>query len=518
MPFLSLPGSVRMFYEVLSDPLATDNADLVDPATPLLDPSKPTLVTLVPFYAVQASALPQIDASSPLRKTHNIVAFSPRSHGRTVSEAKPQHDALVSAADLAFAFEALQLPPSQIYAPGSICGRIAIAFATMFPAQVTAIVVLGASALSALTTTEGFEMLDSTMFNPLSLEDLHEIMGELAMQLMGRNAKGDQVDDFVNLLLRRHNPRHCSKSYELCRLSYLGMPLTPEAVAKVKAPVLLLHGENDEYSSPAHALTWRELLMGSSEVAFHIIPDASHVAFLSEAEPALSHMTSFLSRHTPSSPLPIHSPDFALALRTCSEMAQNPKILVRNPRNPESYSALSTEEREKCAVDLAKMARYEAEWSARPLADGAEGLEPWQDASAGRIPRQRWRWSRRNDAPSSSPRASQRYSIASEVAVQIISSETVVQVTSEQAIRPFSLVESKVLPAVTPEEDEDALSTASDDDSDDDSEDFPGRKDSGFVDALTGDEHNMDKKEVEGVVESMSRLAFQRHQRSQGSQ
>jgi len=172
MPFLNLPSSVRLHYEVLK-PDGTSGDQLA------ADPTKPTLVALVPFLARTAMDVPQLRPGSSLRADYQIIAMSPRSHGRTTSEVRPQHDPFVSAADLAFAFKALQLPPCPVYAPGFIAGRTAVAFAILFPELVTALALIGVSGTEGMTTVEGFRTLDATLFNPEEPADLYEALGEL---------------------------------------------------------------------------------------------------------------------------------------------------------------------------------------------------------------------------------------------------------------------------------------------------------------------------------------------------
>ncbi|GAA5885111.1 hypothetical protein JCM6882_007232 [Rhodosporidiobolus microsporus] len=504
MPFLSLPSSTRLFYEIVSN-------------EGQFDPHKPTLVALVPFCIAQASSIPQIGPSSPLRQTHNIFAFSPRSHGRTVSEVKPQHDAFVSAADLAFAFEALQLPPSHVFAPGAICGRIGLAFTTLFPDLVLTLALAGVSGSDPMTSIEGFRTLEATMFNPSDVEDLYEIMAELALQLWDDCTSADKLDDFINLLLRRHNPRHASKSYELCRLSYMGMHLPAEAVAEIKTPVLLFHGERDGYSNPAHSQRWQSLLTGSSEVELHLIPDAPHLVWSTQSDFVLSHLTSFLSRHalppspTSSAPSPA-SPDFALALRTCARMTSNPKVLLRNPRSPESFSALTKEEKDDAAKDLERVKGFEKHWRAQPLPEGAEGSEPWDEGMEGRVPRPKWRWSRRHDErPTSDRGASARFSVASEVVVQIASvQETTKLSASSPGVSPgsvspsrVSMVESNILP---PAQEADEEQEKEDEDG------SRSRKDSGFIESFLEDDELDAAKQLDGVLESMSRVALAKAQ------
>ncbi|BGP29411.1 hypothetical protein JCM10296v2_001150 [Rhodotorula toruloides] len=502
MPFLSLPGGVRMHYEILTD--ASAAAPSTSSTSSLLDPSKPTLVSLVPFCVPQATDIPQLRPTSPLHATHNIVAFSPRSHGRTVSESKPSHDPFVSAADLAFAFEALQLPPSQLYAPGSICGRIGVAFTILFPNLVTALSLVGISGREAKTSTAGFKTLDSAMFDPEEAEDLHETLAELSYSLWGDHLTTDEFDAFINLLLRRHNPRMATRSYELCRISYLSVNLTPEALAGIRQPVLILHGEEDRYNDASVVGDWRRMLTGAKSVEAHVIPDSPHMCFITAHEPVTYHLSSFLRRHLPPY-LPTYTPPaFSSALETVSKLFNSPKARLRNPRNPESYSSLSDADKEEVRVDLERMRRYEREWATKPLLEGAEGVEPWELETAERIPRPKWRWSRRHDAYADSPRHSQaRFSVASEVFVQVASVQSAEKIPdSKPFIRPMSIAEVKVLPPL-PVEDEESDSDSS---SEDEDSGWLGRKDSGFVDAfeVLPDEEEKAKPSAQDAVDNVA--------------
>ncbi|GAA5973336.1 hypothetical protein JCM11641_003078 [Rhodosporidiobolus odoratus] len=504
MPFLNLPSAVRMHYEVLSLSTSTTSHSIHATAA-WLDPSRPTLVVLVPFFVTHASALCQLGPTSPLLRSHNVLAFSPRAHGRTTSEPKA-HDAFASAADLAFAFEALQLPPSQLYAPGSICGRIALAFAAMFPSQVTALALCGVGSGARLAGPEAWATLESTLFNPPEEQDLHEVVGELALQSLGYNADTDSIDELTNIFVRRYNPRHAVSAYTLCRLVYLSMPLTAEAAALIKAPVLLLHGEDDVFCPPSDPARWTQVLVNAEAVEMHVIPGAPHVCYHTHNDDVLPRLTSFLSRHAPSSspsPIPL---DLTAALRTCSSITGNPKVLLRNSRCPESYSVLPDAEREEATRDLARMQQYEAEWAKRPLVRGAEGLEPWEAAKTERVARPTWRWSRRHEFPSASPRSSSRFSCANEVIVQIDSVRRTSRADEAVAL-PLSTVDKVLSPrlgrtASATSSFRNYDGESSDDESD--GESCRGRKDSGY-----GEFDDFDMAKQDGVVESMSRLALQ---------
>lgn len=85
------------------------------------------------------STLPQLAPTSTLRQHFDIIALAPRSHGETTAPITAESDHFVAAAEIAFAYEALQIPPCPIFAPSMICGRIALAFTVLFPDLVTSL-------------------------------------------------------------------------------------------------------------------------------------------------------------------------------------------------------------------------------------------------------------------------------------------------------------------------------------------------------------------------------------------
>ncbi|GAA5998059.1 alpha/beta fold hydrolase [Rhodotorula paludigena] len=492
MPFLSLPGAVRMHYDVLGSPSGSQTN---------VDPTKPILVVLCPFVSVQASELPQLSPGSPLHDVYQIVAFSPRSHGRTTSDSKPQHDPFVSAADLAFAFEALQLPPSPLFAPGSICGRIAVAFTILFPHLVTSLALIGMAGRGAKASREAFRTLDGSMFNPEEPEDMHETLAELCHSLYNEYISVDESDKFLNLLLRRYNPRNVVHNYELCRMSYLSFTVPEAAVASIKQPILLLHGDCDRYNSVHDFAEWQQLFTGAYEVDAHIIPDAPHLCWMTSPAEVTSRLSSFLLRHAPPSTPSYHPPDFPAALRRVAQLTSNAKAAQRNPRSAESFSCLSDEDKDEAAGDLSRMREYAAAWQSRPLLEGAESVEPWEEQAMGRVPRPKWRFSRRYDTLDESPRSSTaRFSVASEVFVQIASVEQSEKVSDALDPLPMSIVEVQVLPST-------AAMQESDSSDDEDSLGHPDRKDSGFVDAVESQPSDI-KPSYESITEPLLRVSL----------
>ncbi|GAA5854694.1 hypothetical protein JCM9279_006994 [Rhodotorula babjevae] len=472
MPFLDLPSSVRMHFEVLQPD-----------GTETVDPTRPTLVTLVHFVSPDYSHVPQLRPESSLRADYQIIALSPRSHGRTTSTVRPEHDPYVSAADLAFAFEALKLPPSSIYAPGFIASRIAVAFAVLFPDLVTSLCLIGFGTTEGRTGLEGFRTLDASMLNPEEPADLYETLGELAQNLYNNELHVDAFDDVMSILLRRYNPRRALHAFELCRLAYLNVNITPDALASIQQPVLALRGGDDFYTKVDDAQQWADKLYRSRHVEMPVIPNAPHLCWSTHPETTTAHLSSFLARHAPPRPASYTPPDFTGALRRTATLFGNPDALLRDPGLPESFSTLTAQEALVVAADIERIAGYEAAWRARPLIDGAEGVEPWQQWCTDLVRQPRWRWSRRNNFIPPISRANS-ISVATEV---VVSTERATAALATDS-RPSSFVEVSVSPtSSSPHADSGAALLRARDGGAEDDKGKLSRKDSGFVGGLNGD-------------------------------
>lgn len=100
-----------------------------------------------------------------------------------------------------------------------------------------------------------------------------------------------------------------------------------------------------------------------------------------------SLFTSFLSRRGSFSstvvPLDLHH-----ALQVASDLGDNPRILQRNPRQAESYSLLSPEERDTATRTLQEYARLEG--MCQLDLPGTKEKEAWEQDPLVR-PRQPWK-------------------------------------------------------------------------------------------------------------------------------
>lgn len=145
MPFLALPGGISLFYELLpclDDPTHDVASSSTSAPSSPLPSNKPTLIILSPLLCDITSRCPQ--ATDPrIRAAFNVVCIDLRSQGRTRNEVRASYDHGVAAAEVAFAMEALRIPPSYVYAPGFVAFPVAVQLAILFPELVLGLAFAG---------------------------------------------------------------------------------------------------------------------------------------------------------------------------------------------------------------------------------------------------------------------------------------------------------------------------------------------------------------------------------------
>lgn len=152
----------------------------------------------------------------------------------------PESDHYVAAAEVASAYEALQVPPCPLFAPSTICGRIALALAILFPDLVTSLAFVSLGSRSARRSIaqlvgfcelgvtgediviEMFTELGEPFFHPLfkrSLPSTDALVTEnsslrraAAAILGGQGQTAEERDDLVKFLLRVSERRGCTQS------------------------------------------------------------------------------------------------------------------------------------------------------------------------------------------------------------------------------------------------------------------------------------------------------------------
>ncbi|ORY58330.1 Alpha/Beta hydrolase protein [Leucosporidium creatinivorum] len=393
MPHVSLPGALQLYYELYrggSSPSTTASPGSSTSPTTTLSLEHPTLVLLSPSW-LDVSML----EFSALRSHYNCVLFDLRSHGRTKGEVNPAYDHFVGAADIAFAMEALHVPPSHVYGTGAIAYQVALKLCLLFPNQVLSLSLAGITGLfTEPVRKEAFEELNHAWCFPQDEDDYYEAMDAMAMLFLSGEADRsvDLTDQVIGALVRRYSPYKLRRTFEISVPNHRASGVTKEALAGIKQPILLIHGTED-MAFPLSAIEdVRDNFTGAAEVDWHPIEGAPHMLALTRPDLVLSLFTSFLARHPifSSTVVPL---DLSYALNMSATLARNPKILLRNPRLQESYSILSTEEKDLSAKTIGEWKKLEE--SCTLWLPGVNEKEEWEKDPKVR-PRQPWKFSTRN--------------------------------------------------------------------------------------------------------------------------
>ncbi|GAA6064702.1 hypothetical protein JCM10212_000119 [Sporobolomyces blumeae] len=393
MPYVSVSESVELYYE----------------QTPHVK-SKPSLVLIAPSWTNTIALAPYVDA---FKRDYNCTAIELASHGRSINRVEPEWDFFCGAVELAFAIEALNLPPSHIFAAGGPAFQVAVKTCLLFPDQVESLILVGVATFFAEPrNNEAFEEVDEVWFRPPTEEDFVEVLGAIGDFLFGDKRPGaDDVrmrDWLLGTIARRFHPWAGRHVWMASWPNHRHPRLTPELLGKITKPILMIQGERDLAYPIEDIEEFSECFVSSEELQFVRVPDGPHLLALSHPQLVISHMASFLKRRSPTAPKPVSlSPSTALEI--AAEIGSNPSVATRDPRDPLSYSLQSADELAESRTRLAEMIKGEKECMlVLPMChEPQDWFEPVTAADRERKLR-RWKWSTRHEnahhyTPSSRP-------------------------------------------------------------------------------------------------------------------
>jgi pimeloyl-ACP methyl ester carboxylesterase len=229
------------------------------------------------------------DQLGPLGASHRAIAYSRRYNLPNTNKVRPGYSAVVDADDLAALIKKLHL--GKVHVVGHSYGALAALFlAVKHPELVRSLVLAEAPAVSLLAHLPG----DQAEIGKATLADIQERM---VKPMKAAFAKGDRdagLRAFLGFVMR--DPQAWDKMPEAARQETLNNAhewdvmmttgelfpeLDPGAVRKIRAPVLLLSGEN---SYPFLRLVDEELqrlLPNNERIIFH---GASHRMWFEQPE------------------------------------------------------------------------------------------------------------------------------------------------------------------------------------------------------------------------------------------
>ncbi|KAF8914148.1 alpha/beta-hydrolase [Gymnopilus junonius] len=226
------------------------------------DPEKPPIVILPPAFLDSTWTEAQM-GDSRLNKNYNIIAFDMRSSGKSICRPSGRHDSWVDAADLAFCFQILHLPPSHILALEGTSVYCALRFAVLFPELCLSLTLVNVPAPSELKWIYQNidELVHAACFSD-DLEPFQQATFECIEFLFGPNSDADLVDDLVTFWETTMPPSQRVRTAETTSLYINRSPMDPEACSLITQPVLVIQGEKNELCPKKYAEALVEQLTG----------------------------------------------------------------------------------------------------------------------------------------------------------------------------------------------------------------------------------------------------------------
>ncbi|KAL7344244.1 Alpha/Beta hydrolase protein [Rhodotorula toruloides] len=343
MPHVRIPGDVSVYYEFHT-------------ASGAHDATKPSLLLIAPSWTNATFLGPYVEA---FKRDFSVCCVELRGHGRTRGGVRPTYDYFCGAADLAFTMEALNLPPSHVFGAGGEAFAAALKLAVLFPRQVLSLSLVGATGLfQPPRNIKAFEEVDEQWSNPDDEEVWqNECMGAVGQFLLTKEEGFEEAWDAVlSAVVRLYNPYKPEYIWMSSTPNHRHPRLTPDTLAKLRQPILILQGEQDLCFPVEDVADTVKHFTGSQGLQFHTVPDGPHLLAITHAPSVINMMQAFLLKHVrpPTSAIPF---DFRSALQSASSIAGNPDIAHRDPRAPDAFSLLDQEEYEAGAKRFENMKR-----------------------------------------------------------------------------------------------------------------------------------------------------------------
>ncbi|KAH9950101.1 Alpha/Beta hydrolase protein [Amylocystis lapponica] len=357
------------------------------------DPSKPTIVMLHPLFLDLTWMYPQME-DHRLYLNYNIILFDTRATGKSIYRHSGRYDLWVAAADLAFAFHYLNLPPAHIFAP-EIYGYAALRLASLFPELCLSVTVVNIPGQTEIQRV--FDSFDNLVQLWCYAEDLlsfEHACKELLDYFVGTDAHPDLIDEIVAYWEKNFPPFR--RSYCITNVNILmnRSAMNEEELASITSPVLIVQAER----SATHPIDLAELLVQSMvnvPGGATIFPVKTSVAYMSLLSASIVNQVfiKFLQRlpHTGSNLRRSRKPiveRMKAALQQLAKSRNNPSIAERDPLSPLSFSCLPDEAvRNQDEVFMTYIKGEREAFSpltmeGRPIRKYSERNEHWLDAAS----------------------------------------------------------------------------------------------------------------------------------------
>ncbi|KAI0069187.1 alpha/beta-hydrolase [Artomyces pyxidatus] len=332
------------------------------------DPSKPTIILLPPPYLDSTWLNTQFE-DPRLDANFNMIAFDARHTGKTLARVHGGQDAWTDAADLAMACQELCLPPAHVWAAEAPATYCALRFATLFPDMCLSVTLITAPSAPDSTSTP-FSTLHELLHMWCEAEELRTLEHAFTNILnvsFGPHLSIDLHDELI---------AHYEKHYPPCKraaIMHIGAQIIGSEALGAKdffpitQPVLLIHGDQDEFHSVAHAYRVRDELVNARYGAqLYLLRGARGGigTIPGHASVANRVFASFLDR------LPLARSDIcppaepieqrmARALKILAEFTGDPHIVHRDPLSAMAFSCVPRDVQRRLTEQFATLSKAE---------------------------------------------------------------------------------------------------------------------------------------------------------------
>jgi pimeloyl-ACP methyl ester carboxylesterase len=235
---------------------------------------------------------PQVDHFS---RTHRVIRYDLRGHGRTGPSERSAYSIHLFADDLVALLDHLGVDRATVCGV-SLGGMIAQAFAVAYPDRLSALVLAGTAAASALTLGERLQR--DLLFPRWALVSLIRLLGArrfvdfsfwLARVTRGERWFGhdEAVRDYVRQAMLRVPTAEYIKIYG----AIYGFRLLD--LSAIHAPTLILNGEHESASVFHHTRVLSRLI---SNAKSQVIPEAGHVLNMENPAAFNAAVSAFLTQ------------------------------------------------------------------------------------------------------------------------------------------------------------------------------------------------------------------------------
>ncbi|KAG2013394.1 hypothetical protein CC2G_010312 [Coprinopsis cinerea AmutBmut pab1-1] len=320
------------------------------------DPDKPTILILHPML-LDSTWLQNQFGDPRLYNNYNLIAIDMRSSGESTCTPSGKRDSWVDAADIALCHQTLNLPPCHVFALEAISVNCALRFAILFPEMCRSLALCNIpSPIEQRWSYSALEELVRSWSFAEDLEGLEHAGTEALAFLLGPNSDPDLQDEIFAHWQKTAPPMRRPWLIETANLLLNRTSLTPEMHAQITQPVLIIHGERNEFCSRKDAeVLAAQLTNAEGGAVIYTVKGAG--SFLSiipgSASIANQALVKFLSRLPPSRSdiLPLQQPIWQrmqLALQLQAELVQTKKLSSSmDPVSSLSFSCLSEDVVEK---------------------------------------------------------------------------------------------------------------------------------------------------------------------------